>query len=118
MKYKKCNKYKKKLASVYDAHKNNNKNNDKRVIGIAQLCLSAELKINMSTFLLFRDAFLLILNWPHLLNIHTLGIDDPGTHRITLAASVNTGIELSLPFCQHKGSCTTALPPRFRTHCL
>ena len=32
MKYKKYNKYKKMLTSVYDAHKNNN---DKRVIGIA-----------------------------------------------------------------------------------
>ena len=33
----------KKLTSVYDAHKNNNKNN-KRVIGTAQLCLSAMVK--------------------------------------------------------------------------
>ena len=31
------------LTSVYDTHKNN-KNNDKRVIGIAQLCFSAVLK--------------------------------------------------------------------------
>ena len=35
MKYKKHNKYKKMLTFVYDAHKN--KNNDERVIGIAQL---------------------------------------------------------------------------------
>ena len=43
MKYKKYNnKYEIKiLTSVYDAHKNN----DKRVIGIAQLCLSAVLKM-------------------------------------------------------------------------
>ena len=32
------------LTSVYDAHKN--KNNDKRVISIAQLCLSPVLKNN------------------------------------------------------------------------
>ena len=38
---KKFHKYKKILTSVYDAHKNeknNNKNKDRRVIGIAQLC--------------------------------------------------------------------------------
>ena len=44
-KYIKYNKYKKMLTYVYDRHKNKNKNNDKRVIGIAQLCLSAVLKI-------------------------------------------------------------------------
>ena len=34
------------FTSVYDAHKNKNKkNSDKRLIGIAQLCLSAVLKI-------------------------------------------------------------------------
>ena len=30
----------KKLTSVYNAHKNKNKNNEKRVISIALLCLS------------------------------------------------------------------------------
>ena len=43
MKYKRYNKYKKILTSFYDAHKNKNNNNNKRVIGIAQLCLSAVL---------------------------------------------------------------------------
>ena len=32
------------LTSVYYAHKNKNTNNDKRVIGIAQLCLAVVLK--------------------------------------------------------------------------
>ena len=36
------------LTSVYDAHKN--KNNDKRVISIAQLCLSAVLKKEAGPF--------------------------------------------------------------------
>ena len=39
------------LTSVYDAFNNKNKiikNNDKRVIGIAQLCLSAVLEIGPS----------------------------------------------------------------------
>ena len=46
MKYKKYNKYKKILISVYNAHNNKN-NNNKRVIGIAQVYLSAVLKIHV-----------------------------------------------------------------------
>ena len=39
MKHKNIINIKKMLTSVYDAHKNNkNKNNDKRVMSIAQLC--------------------------------------------------------------------------------
>ena len=34
------------LTSVYETHNNKNNDNDKRVIGIAQLSLSAVLKIN------------------------------------------------------------------------
>ena len=35
------------LTSVYDTHNNKNRNNnDKRVIGIAQLCLLAVLKVH------------------------------------------------------------------------
>ena len=35
------------FASIYDAHNNNKiRNNDRRVIGIAQLSLSAVLKMN------------------------------------------------------------------------
>ena len=44
MKFKKYNKYKKMLKSVYNAHKNKTKTNKKTVISIAQLCLSAVLK--------------------------------------------------------------------------
>ena len=46
MKYKKyiINIYKKVLTCVHDTHKNKKKN-DKRVLGIAQLCLSAEQNI-------------------------------------------------------------------------
>ena len=48
-KYKKYNTYKTMLTSVYNAHKNkNNRNSYKRVIGIAQLCLSALLKMYSS----------------------------------------------------------------------
>ena len=44
------------LTSFYDAHnKNNNNNNDKRVIGIAQLCLSAELKREINA--LYNDGY-------------------------------------------------------------
>ena len=45
MEYKKYNKYKKRLTSVYDAHKNNSYKNNKRVVSIAQLHLSAMLKM-------------------------------------------------------------------------
>ena len=48
MKYKKYNKYKKMLTSVYDAHKNKN---HKRVISIEQLCLSVVLKMRCLKFL-------------------------------------------------------------------
>ena len=44
MKYKKIINIQKMLTPIYDAHKNKNRNNDKRVIGVAQLWLSAELK--------------------------------------------------------------------------
>ena len=46
-KYKRYDKYKKMLTSVCNPHKNkdrSNRKNYKRVISIAQLCLSAELQ--------------------------------------------------------------------------
>ena len=79
------------LTFVYNAHKNNNYNNDynnngKRVIGIAQLCLSAVLKtenisLNGEDFaaqhgtllrsegkclpklILFKNIIIIIINW-------------------------------------------------------
>ena len=39
------------LTSAYNAHNNKNKNNDKKVISIAQLCLSAVLKIDHSNII-------------------------------------------------------------------
>ena len=48
------------LTPVYNTHKNNNKSNNKRVIDIAQLCLSAMLKIgkdNLMLLSIFRNIF-------------------------------------------------------------
>ena len=47
--------------------------------------------MSMSTFLLLREALLLLSSWPDLLNILSLGTDDPGTHKSALATSAKIG---------------------------
>ena len=58
----------------------------------------------MSTFLLLREALLLLSSWPDLLNTLSLGTDDPGTHKSALATSAKIGIKVSFFFHHSSGS--------------
>ena len=61
------------LTSVYNAHKNNNKNIDKRVISIAQLCLSTvqKIKILEKCYIIHTHHYLLSGRSVNIVDLHS-----------------------------------------------